>query len=70
LGNVKGFVIGDLSSRLPNYNYNDYEHLMSIDGEFAGHFKFECIQIISNYQKDIMSIIYKQNFKKNNTKFN
>lgn len=37
------FVIGDLSYRLAIYNYNDYEHLMSTDGEYAGHVELECI---------------------------
>jgi len=37
----KEFVIGDISYKLPIYNYNEYEHLMSIDGEYAGHVKLE-----------------------------
>jgi len=31
----KEFVIGDLSYRLPIYNSNDYEQLMSLDGDLA-----------------------------------
>jgi hypothetical protein len=39
----KEFFIGDLSYRLHIYNYNDYEHLMSIGGKYAGHVVLECI---------------------------
>jgi hypothetical protein len=39
----KEFVIGDLSYRLLIYNYNGYEHLMNIDGEYAVHVELECI---------------------------
>jgi len=39
----KEFGIGDLSYRLPIYNSNDYEYLMSLDGEYAGHVELECI---------------------------
>lgn len=39
----KEFVIGDLSYILPINNSNDYEQLMSLDGEYAGHVELECI---------------------------
>jgi len=46
----KEFVIGDISYRLPIYNSNDYEQLMSLDGEYAGHVELECIsQLYSNH---------------------
>jgi hypothetical protein len=46
----KEFVIGDLSYRPPIYNSNDYEQLMSLDGEYAGHVELKCIsRLYSNH---------------------
>lgn len=39
----EGFIVGESSYRLPITNSTDYENLLSLDGEFAGHVELHCI---------------------------
>ena len=39
----ESFIVGDLSYRLPINNSTEYENLLSLDGEYAGHVELHCI---------------------------
>lgn len=39
----KKIIIGNLSHKLCNYNYNDYEYLMGTDGEYVDDVQLECV---------------------------
>lgn len=46
----KDFIIGDRSYGLYINTSNDYRHLMSRDGEYAGHVELHCVsEIFSDY---------------------
>lgn len=54
----EGFIVGDSSYRLPITNSTEYENLLSLDGEFAGHVELHCI---SQLFPDRLFRVYRNN---------